>query len=68
MNQPRRPEPSPEDPVEGRPEKPERKEPGYRQPEPDPFPGYGEPPPGARREPPPKVPPRDWGPTGNTAP
>ena len=56
MNQPTRPEPSFEDPVEGRPEEPERKDPGYRQPEPDPFPGYGEPPPDARRDSPPKAP------------
>lgn len=68
MDQPRRPEPSPERPVEGRPEEPERKEPRRRQPEPDPFPGYGEPPPDVRRDSPPKVPRRDWGSIGDTTP
>ena len=32
------------------------------------FPGYGEPPPDARRDSPPKVPRRDWGSTGETTP
>jgi hypothetical protein len=63
-----RPEPSSEDPVEGRPDIPEEKDPGRARPELDPFPGYGEPPPEVRRESPPDVPRRDWGPTGNTAP
>lgn len=57
----------PEKPVEGHPEEPERKEP-HRRPEPDPFPGYGEPPPEVRRDSPPNVPPRNWGPSGNTGP
>jgi hypothetical protein len=68
MAQHDRPESSSGDPVEGRPAEPERKEPGYRQPEPDPFPGYGEPPPDAGRDSPPNVPRRDWGPPGNTDP
>jgi len=68
MNPPTRPELSFEDPVEGRPEEPERKDPGYRQPEPDPFPGYGERPPDVRRDSPPNVPRREWGPTEDTAP
>src|SRR5262249_31914334 len=57
MNPPTRPEPSFEDPVEGRPEEPERKDPGYRQPEPDPLPGYRPPPPPLRPPPPPHAPP-----------
>jgi len=63
-----RPEPSPEEPVKGRPGAPEGEAPGWKRPEPDPFPGYGEPPPEARRESPPKVPRRDWGKPGNTTP
>jgi hypothetical protein len=69
MEQPSdRPPTPPRKPVEGTPEAPERKNPGHRRPEPDPFPGYGEPPPDVRRDAPPKVPPREWGPTGNTTP
>ena len=63
-----RPGPSFDDPVEGRRDVPDEKNPGRARPEPDPFPGYGEPPPEARRESPPDVPRRDWGPTGNTSP
>lgn len=51
-----------------RPEEPERKEPRRRQPEPDPFPGYGELPPDVSRDSPPKVPRRDWGSSGDATP
>jgi hypothetical protein len=67
MNHPTRRELSSEDPVEGRPEEPERKRPVYRQPEPDPFPGYGEASPDVR-DAPPSAPRRDRGPTGSTTP
>jgi len=57
MEQPtRRPEPSTDDPAEGRPGLPEKQNPRRPRPEPDPFPGYG--------EPPPNVPRRGWGPGG----
>lgn len=66
MEQPtERPEPTSEDPVEGRRDIPDEP-PARQQPEPDPFPGYGEPPPDVRRDAPPNVPRRDWGPTRNT--
>lgn len=69
MEQPtERPEPSSEDPVEGRPDIPEQQEPGQQSPEPDGFPGYGEPPPDVRRDSPPHVPRRDWGPSEGSAP
>jgi len=68
MDQPTRPEPSPKDPVEGRCEEPERKRPPYKQPEPDPFPGYGEPPPEALRESAPNVTRQEWDSTGKTVP
>jgi len=68
MEQPSdRPPPSPGKPVEGSQDAPARKEPGHRRPEPDPFPGYGEPPPDVRRDSPPSVPPRRWGPNQNAA-
>jgi len=62
------PPPPSRDPVEGSPDTPDPRPPGRKRPEPDPFPGYGEPPPDARRESPPNVPRREWGPTGNTEP
>ena len=62
MEQPsERPEPSSEDPVE-------HQEPGQGAPEPEGFPGYGEPPADVRRDSPPNVPHRDWGPTENAGP
>jgi hypothetical protein len=63
-----RPEPSSKDPVEGHPDVPEPPGPGTADPEPDDFPGYGEPPPDVRRDAPPNVPRRDWGPKDETAP
>lgn len=69
MEQPtERPEPSSDDPVEGRPDLPEQQEPGAARSEPDGFPGYGEPPPDVRRDSPPHVPHREWGPTENPGP
>ncbi len=63
-----RPEPSSEDPVEGRPDIPGPREPAPGSPRPDDFPGYGEPPPDVRRDSPPNVPEREWGPTKDTPP
>jgi hypothetical protein len=63
-----RPQPPSEDPVEGRFDVPDTQAPGWTRPEPDPFPGYGEPPPDARRDSPPNVRRREWDPTGNTEP
>jgi len=58
-HQPERPT---EDPAQGQPDLPEKQDPRRPRPELDPFPGYGEPPAEERREAPPQVPGREWGP------